>query len=253
MRIRPQLGDFALASRALIQPVTSKSRSFADPTYPSPQDSAVIPPDIYFHDLPSTTVSTSSPYGDGWDILWLGHCGTRFPTSDVEAWAGASKNIPKGRVVQLNDPTVPEHDYLDLLSKEDDPRTKYPQHTRIVHHAMGSQCSLAYAISQTGARRLLYEMAIKSFSREYDLMLQDLCQGSDGREYLNCITVQPQLFNHHRPAGNPNDYSDITDHSGDVVREKGLTENIQWSAKLNFEKLLHGETDFQDQFPNKLT
>ena len=254
VRIKSQLRDFAFASRALVQPVTVKPISFADPTYPSPEGSTFMPPDIYFHNLPSTVAPTSSPYGDGWDILWLGHCGTRFPTSEIEARAATSGNIPKGRVVLLNDPTVPEHDYLaDLLSKDDDPRSKYPQHTRVVHHAMGSQCSLAYAISQAGARKLLYEMGIKSFSREYDLMLQDLCQGTNDREILNCITVQPQLLNHHRPAGNPNDYSDITDHSADEVRDFGLTENIQWSAKLNFRKLLHGKTDFQDQFPNKLT
>ena len=251
VRIRSQLRDFALASRTLVQPLSTNPLSYADPTYPSPKGSDLMPPDIFFHKLPSTIQPTFSPYGDEWDILWLGHCGTRLPTSTVEAWASSSKNIPKARVVQFNDQTLPENDYLDILSKDDDPRTTYPSHTRIVHHAMGSQCSLAYAISQSGARKLLYEMGIKSFSREFDLMLQDLCQGSNGREYLNCITTQPQLFNHHRPAGKPSDYSDISDHSHDEVRENGITENIQWSAKINFEKLLHGETDFQDQFPNK--
>ena len=61
MRIKFQLGNFALSSRTLIQPVTGKPTSFADPTYPSPEGSAIMPPANYFHNFPSTIVPTSSP------------------------------------------------------------------------------------------------------------------------------------------------------------------------------------------------
>ncbi len=208
-----------------------------------------MPPDMHFDHLPSVIAPSSSPYGDGWDVLWLGHCGARFPNTALDAWAAESKNVPKGRVVHQNDRTVPEPRYLNILSDDDDPRVIYPAHTRITHHVMGSICSLAYGVSQAGARRILYEMGIKSFAKPFDIMLQQFCEGSNGHDYHTCITVQPQLFNHHRPAGRTSSYSDISDH-GDEVREANSTENIQWSVRVNLEGLLRGKDQFEDQFPD---
>ncbi|KAI9676066.1 MAG: hypothetical protein M1817_000809 [Caeruleum heppii] len=249
VRIKSQLRDFALGSQALLQPLAADPSSYADPTYPTPNGLPAQPPDMYYGALPATMPPTTSPYGDGWDVLWIGHCGVRFPNTDLPGHFEASEKVPKGRAVHLNDESVPaDHHYL-VLSQDDDPREIYPEHTRVVHHAMGPLCTLGYAVSQKGARRLLHELGLKKLNGPFDVALSQSCEGSVGHGYHNCLTAQPQYFHHHRPAGRSDAISDITSH-GDEVIEKASTENIRWSARLNVERLLAGETTFDDQYPD---
>lgn len=57
--------------------------------------------------------------------------------------------------------------------------------------------------------------------------------------------MQPMLFYHHRAQGLGAKDSDIQVF-GDPgeVREKGFTENIVWSARMNVEKLVVGDEDW---------
>ncbi|WEW56536.1 hypothetical protein PRK78_001982 [Emydomyces testavorans] len=249
VRIKSQLRDFALASRTLLQPLLSQPSSFADPTLRDPSNSPGMPQSFDLNQLPQTVPPMTSPYGDNWDILWLGHCGTEFPNSELQSKAELSGQLPRGRVAHYNDATVPKDEHLLFLSKEDDPRKTYPPHTRVIHHAMGSICSLGYAVSQKGARRLLYELGVKSFDGPFDLMLRDVCEGVKGRDRATCLTVQPQLFNHHRPAGNTSFYSDISGHGQGIV-DHPFTHMIRWSTRLNLPNLFNGKTEFNDQFPD---
>ena len=210
-----------------------------------------MPDDIDFDRLPRTVTPTETPYGDGWDVLWLGHCGAEFPNTNIEAIGVRSQQLPRGRVVHKNDETVPENEYLHFRSEADDPRKTYPPHTRVTHHVLDTICSLGYAVSQQGARQLLYKMGVARFDREYDVMLLDHCQGGNGG---NCLTMQPQLFNHHRPVGYINFHSDISNHAGiDVtehVAEKASTEMIRWSTRMNLWNLIKGKSDYDDEWPD---
>jgi hypothetical protein len=76
--------DFALAARALIQPISGTSDRYLDPTHSGlPQGGEVQNDnqdghkDFSLNDAFLTTEPSTSPYGDigNWDILWLGHCG----------------------------------------------------------------------------------------------------------------------------------------------------------------------------------
>lgn len=126
IRIRQQLSEFATASHALTQPLRGHTETFAGPTYPSPKsDDANRVTTFDLHNLPPTQVPTSSPYGDNWDLLWLGHCGMHFPFAD-------DTTRPKGRVV-WTDHTVPQQQYLWTISNPDDLREEYPDHTRVAH------------------------------------------------------------------------------------------------------------------------
>lgn len=246
IRIKSQLKEFALASRVLVQPLSGTDNPvYADPTFPNTRKSSGTPKDINLGT--STIPPVQSPYGDNWDILWLGHCGVNFPDAAIQ---GIAKDIPGGRVIQKNDSTVPEREYLVLSPKNDEFKTIFPPHTRVVHHAMTPVCSLGYGVSQKSARRLLYEFGVKKFNRPYDLMLREACEGTEGRVRNTCLTVQPQLFNHHRPAGNGSFHSDISKHEGEIF-EKAYTEMIRWSTRLNLPKLIAGDTDYDDQFPDK--
>lgn len=53
--------------------------SYADPTYPSPSDTSLLVSDLFFNKLPSTIAPKIFPYGDNWELLWVGHCGMPFP------------------------------------------------------------------------------------------------------------------------------------------------------------------------------
>jgi GR25 family glycosyltransferase involved in LPS biosynthesis len=240
IRIRDQLHDFALSTRALIQPLSSDSSKYADPTFPSGKSDELI--SIRLEDTPRTIKPSFSPYGDDWDLLWFGHCGIRFPKPDK------TPHNPLGRVIQSNDVTVPEKQFIHFQWGDQDLVNGYPPHTRVVHHAAGGVCTVAYAVSQRGARRLLYELGVNKFSSAFDMMLREFCDGSNGRIHGKCLTSQPQLFQHHRPRGARKGFSDISDH-GDEYNEVAYSKHIQWSSRLNFQKMLIGDTNYTDQWP----
>jgi hypothetical protein len=244
VRLKEQLRDFALSSHALIQPLSNSPSSYADPTYPTPADPSQKPTsDLSFDKLPATLPPKTSPYGDNWDILWIGHCGMKFPHVP-------GKDIPKGRVART-DHTVPQRNYLETISNPDELKNQYPDHSRVVHHVQEGICSLVYAISQAGARRLLYEAGIHhKLDAPYDILLRRFCEGTSGRKYHNCLTVNPSLFHHHRPVGPKSAESDIQSH-GDGYRKTAKTPVLRWSTRMNWEVLLDGRTDFVDQWPDK--
>ena len=190
------------------------------------------------------TLSTShtpehSPFGDGWDVLWLGHC-----YADIDEHKGPV-------VLQGHDETTPAIRYLSSYKLDRvTPMARFPEHTRAVFRHQGSICSLAYAVSQAGARALLYEVGVQHFTEAFDLMLQHFCDGTFGMERAHsCISVLPQVFDHYRAAGDSSKDSDINVGEGSY-RDKAFTPNIRWSVRLNLEKLLYGETDYVDQFPD---
>ncbi|GME45015.1 Glycosyltransferase family 25 [Neofusicoccum parvum] len=223
LRIKSQMQDFARASRLLIQPLPGTPDKFLDPTCP---ESAPGQKAEHFEvGKHFTTDPTTSPYGDidRWDLLWLGHCGIRFPRVSDE-------KVPLGRAVIPDDETVPQPQHIHAQYGNDDLVHEHPAHTRFVSRVRAGTCSLGYAVSQPGARRLLYELGVHRLSDTFDISLRSICDGVDGRKLRTCLTVQPQLFQHHRP------------------NEQAFTTNIRWSTRLNFPKLVDGETDYIDLF-----
>ena len=247
IRIRDQLHDFALTAHALTQPLRGRPGVYADPTYPQPsEDSPEVVPETDFYHLPATTLPTTSPYGDNWDVLWVGHCGMHFPFRH-------SKTVPKARVIRLNDETVAPKKHLWTLNIPFTLKDTYPEHTRAYHHAQEGVCTLGYALSQHGARKLLHEVALKEVRDAYDILLRFFCEGVRGRAAgRQCLATQPSLFHHHRPAGLLSAMSDIGTHGKNgEVRETAMTDMVRWSVRLNAEALLEGRTDFVDQFPDE--
>jgi hypothetical protein len=249
IRIKKQLYDFAKSLRTLIQPLVSDNPGSSDSTYrvsSSDASSASRGRDIEFDNLPSTMPPTKSPYGDSWELLWLGHCGMNFPLQKPED--GSLSSIPNGRVVRLNDPTVPETQHMYSVSAVKD-LEQYPNQTRVISHAQDGICSLGYAVTQASARRLLYHLGVAEMTGPFDIMLKQFCDGTAGKGQHNCLTVRPGLFQHHRPVGLKAYDSDITDH-GQEIRKKARSDNLRWPVRTNFEVLLAGKEDYVDQFPD---
>jgi hypothetical protein len=99
---------------------------------------------------------------------------------------------------------------------------------------------------------MLYELGIHKLDAPADIMYRAVCDGVQGRELAVCLSVQPQLFQHHQPVGARNSQSDIS--NGTKYRgyqENAVTTNIRWSTRLNLQKLMNGEKDYYlDQFPD---
>ncbi|KAK3661688.1 hypothetical protein LTR56_000177 [Elasticomyces elasticus] len=243
IRIKSQMRDFAKATRLLVQPLRGTSDSFMDPTYPQPNPDAQPSSFDIKGDDPTLEPSTS-PYGDldRWGMLWIGHCGCRFPIA-------SDGNVPLGRAVIADDETVPEQQHVDMQFGDRQLQSQYPAHTRVVSRSRVNTCTLGYGISQTGARQLLYEMGVHKLSGTTDMMFRAICDGVQGRRLMTCLSVQPQLFQHHRPVGTRAYESDISD-PGERPghNDQAFTRNIRWSTRLNLEKLVAGETDYIDLF-----
>jgi hypothetical protein len=225
--------------------------------------------------------TTQSPYGDDWDLLWLGHCGEPFPEDMPESKGLEESDLGRAamstKYAILNDATVPPLGNVTGLVNF----TAYPAHTRWVHPTAAPICTFAYALSQRGARKVLYDLSVDRLRGPFDNALAWLCRRAvgawpkilkgeklvaEGEEMdtdkgdrgldMKCFSVTPPVFFHHKPKGKVSGDSDIQVVGGEKkegevkeerVREKGTTENIVWSARLNVRNMIMG-WEMESQF-----
>ncbi|KAH7370009.1 glycosyltransferase family 25 protein [Rhexocercosporidium sp. MPI-PUGE-AT-0058] len=179
----------------------------------------------------SSSEAQHSPYGDDWDILWPGHCGDVPPKDDDR------------RYTIENDQTVAPKAHQPWLKGLKD----LPESTRIVHKAGAPMCTFGYAVSYRGAQKILMALAIKAGENlAIDNGMAYLCR--DGFLDMKCYSVEPQLFQHHRPAGLVSKDSDINIGTSDAVRQKGVTDFIVLSARLNLEQMILGSENYVTQW-----
>lgn len=209
----------------------------------------------------TSPLHSTSPYGDEWDVLWLGHCGEVFPEmldeNQRKPADDASLVYMQRKFVIENDTTVPPRDHLAGLVDFE----QYPEHTRWVHITGAPICTFAYALSQRGAKKVLFDLSVDHLMGPFDNSLAGLCRravsvagvGKDaltaGDSGLNakCISVTPPLFFHHKAKGTLAGDSDIQTIADGAIRQKGSTENIVWSARDNIKNMIMG-IPVQSQF-----
>jgi hypothetical protein len=139
--------------------------------------------------LPSTPYTQSfDPFGnDNWDILWLGHCGTSLPTHRNLSASG----IPPDHFMLLNDATVSDTD-------PSHPATYLPR-TRLYHRFHTTRCIHAYAVSQRGAQKIMYEHGMRNFDKDYGSALSEWCDGMTKHmgDRPMCLTSSLSIFGHY--------------------------------------------------------
>ncbi len=163
-----------------------------------------------------------SPYGENWDIVWIGHCG--------------SSNHGNGRYYPINDTTVPPKDhefrFADIPQDE-----QHRPGTRMMYDLTGSVCSTGYAISYAGAVKLVEYF--KESQENLDLKLMGVCRDKID---LACVGVYPQVITAAESDSN-------IDHvEGEVAGQGGVAEEvlvrpgpaIQYSARVNAEAAMQG-------------
>jgi hypothetical protein len=181
--------------------------------------------------LQGTTDSlSSSPYGDDWDILWLGHCGLE-----------CKMNSPYYE--SADDPTVPEARHF-LPYWREVPVIERPDHSRLVCTAQDAVCSSLYAVSYQGAQKLLAALSVNpsGLAEEIDIGAQlDVALGRMcGHGYLRCFAPYPAITGAFRSAGAAEKGSDIhQEGGGDIVGFASW--GILYSTMLNVQRLLRGQ------------
>lgn len=214
---------------------------------------------------PNLATPPHSPYGDDWDILWLGHCGETFP-----------ERIPGHEVVELNSA---RYTYYAMREDETMPPPantsswiggdlRREPGTRWVHFSGGPTCSAGYALSQAGARKVLHALSVGgTLIAQLDNAMADLCRdhtpwdaahlgqgpsiistvtnqppppGYTGAR-MRCLSVTPAVISQHKPRGRRAAESDIEAvENGHEIRERGESPNLVWSARLNVQNLIMG-------------
>jgi hypothetical protein len=213
-----------------------------------------------------------SPYGDPshWDILWIGHCGAGFPRNpqvhrnpNKHHTSVTSSNLI---LTHPNDRTVPVGRHIKAHPFQGGPdalATVYPPHTRIYHRSTGGElCTVGYAVSQRGARRLLHQFGIKGWNGIFDSEMGRWCAGEDpemGKNYPRpieghkkervCVTSQPPIFAHHHPMQGESDIGGL----GGGYARKYETKYLRHSVRMNLENLVQGkkERELDDQWPDE--
>lgn len=178
----------------------------------------------------SRTSDPASPYGDGWDLLWLGHCASQPNDGDYR------------RVVMKNDPTVtPPNHRVNFGGVPD--MSPYDNTTRIMYFSKGSTCTYAYALSYHGAQKVLKWLSMDVYNKPVDFGLHDMC--SEKARGFKCIGIFPQIVADHKPPGGANKDSDINKGDGEAskVRKKGFSYNIVRSTRLNVDVLIDGKKE----------
>lgn len=251
-RIRSQLVAFSEATRRL--PQLSSLRAQKQPPafeeeHPNPIELAKRSSIVLSN--PSQENVPTNPFGRDWDILWLGHCGADLPP--------ASPTHPD-RFMLLNDDTVPSPKHLRMRSTapQDPIASLYPAHTRVYHRTSNSTlCTLAYAVTQRGARKILFQFGMRDFSKGYDFALSDFCGGlmqgwvmkdEEGEPVrLMCVTVQPPLFSHFWGETGSSDIMGM----GIGGRPDVGSRYIKRSARGNLEGLVNGMETLDEQWADE--
>jgi hypothetical protein len=158
----------------------------------------------------------------------------------------------------------PFQGYLDPLADA------FPPHTRAYHRASGGElCTVGYAVSQRGARRLLHQFGIKAWNGIFDSELGRWCAGEDPRTDVDarisqdskryeapkdkegidrvCLTSQPPIFAHHHPMDGESDIGGL----GGGYANKYETKYLRYSVRMNMERLVQGVKDLVDQWPDE--
>jgi hypothetical protein len=246
IRVRKQLLSFSHAARRLSLLTLESKNQDLPPTFETKSQTPIELAQRSTLSIASVDAHSApiNPYGSNWDVLWLGHCGADLPPP--------SPDHPN-RLILLNDLTVPAPKYLRVReSSPPDPiATIYPPHTRVYHRTSNSTlCTLAYAVTQRGARKILFELGVRDLSRGFDFALSEYCAGltkSDGNgldRKFECVTVQPPLFSH---CWDERGKSDITG-LGTGGRPEVGSRYVMRSVRANLEGLGEGSETLFEQW-----
>ncbi|KAE8153065.1 LPS glycosyltransferase [Aspergillus avenaceus] len=173
-----------------------------------------------------------SPYGDNWDMLWLGHCGIN------------SRGAPRFYVMP-NDPTVtPRHHQNEFVRPGLADQEAFMPH-RLTFLADNAICSWALAVTYDGARKALTALSMLGVDEPVDLGYNFLCTNILNVPY-RCYSTFPSLLGTWRQRGSSSRDSDISD--GDGEWHEASSRSVTYSTMLNMLALANNSTKIHAQW-----
>ncbi|PIA90498.1 hypothetical protein CB0940_11394 [Cercospora beticola] len=167
---------------------------------------------------------SNSPYGNDWDVLCLGHCGTGNFNDEKRWW------------VTPNDPTAvpPELYKWGNVPNLSPPALREGRFNRYIYSATGGRCLCAYAVSLRGARLFLNtETLALEQALPADRGMARLCHV---RKFgAKCISPYPSIFGSHFAAGPMSKDSDRQT-IAEIWRKVGLTPHVVFSTRLHLQR-----------------
>ncbi|KPI44979.1 Procollagen galactosyltransferase 1 [Cyphellophora attinorum] len=169
-----------------------------------------------------------SPYGENWDVLWIGHCNTKDFADD------------RKRFVIPHDPTVLPVQYRNEFDKAEMrywDREGSDYKTRIVYRAKTASCTAAYAISLKGAQKAIYHLSMSPNNQPIDNGMGEMCGQPETN--FRCMASNPTLVGISKPAGSTDRGSDVG-HAPETAYEEGAahSERVMYSTRMNLPNLL---------------
>ena len=159
-------------------------------------------------------MQTFSPYGDKWDLVWMGHCGS-----------SADGN---GRIYAWNDTGAPDEEHAWSFAERPGEGHR-PPGTRIVFQMRKTVCTTAYMISNQGARK--FEKIFREANSPIDLKIWSDCEHNPD---LSCLGVWPQIISMAESKTNIKHTEGGQAFGHEVTEEKVVAGNgIQISARVN--------------------
>ncbi|KPI45562.1 uncharacterized protein AB675_350 [Cyphellophora attinorum] len=162
------------------------------------------------------------------------------------------------RYVISNDPMVEppstrEHIGNPKMSRWEENGSELGNSTRMIYPAMAGVCTGSYAISQRGARKLLYRMSLQPFNNPVDWGMNYAC--ADRTFGLNCVATYPTIIGLYRPAGNWSKHSDIgyMPEADMGIQEEGISQRIVFSTRKNLERLFREDYEFESNYPDHIS
>ena len=180
----------------------------------------------------------SSPYGSGWDLLWLGHCGsTEYPGNTQRYFV-----IP-------HDPTVAPPEFRLNYKFPDVSRWEHADHqqTRMVFRSGEGACTTAYGLSLQGAMKANFYLNQPN-NLPIDLGLGKLCQ--EEAYHFTCVSAFPSIIGIARPEGISSRWSDISsDRTSTGAVAQASSQSLVYSTWLNLPRLIEGG-NVDSQYPD---
>jgi GR25 family glycosyltransferase involved in LPS biosynthesis len=184
----------------------------------------------------------ASPYGDNWDILWIGHCHSEPNKTDNRRW------------VIDHDPTVPPKGSRWNFGQPSMTRWEGGENpdsqTRLVYIQQFGYCTSGYAISLRAAKRILWRTSMMPFNLSIDGGMGEMCWKGSFKDFT-CVAPFPRLIGRATGPGSNARSSDINwKVDKEVFSDKPQSENVMFSVRQNVKAILNHEMTFKSFFKN---
>lgn len=185
-----------------------------------------------------TTGYSYSPYGDDWDMLWIGHCGTNARTE-----------LDQMYYVIPEDPTMIPLNLVYGNHKPDRTATELSGNkTRMVFQGIAGRCLTGYALSIRGALKLVMAQSLTK-STTIDRGVSGLCSKPKGT--FTCIASWPPLIGTFKDAGSVDKDSDRLKVEG-AERKYAWVRDIAYPVRMNIDRLITKAATFRPQWADQL-